>query len=100
MAIYKNKNKHDKSNIKLIDPNYIHYFKNTSKLRLSYIDYGISFLNKKIFKNLDIDRKFDLSSLFDKVSKNFQLHGLIIKKRFYEVGSYNGIKELRKYLKK
>ena len=99
MAIYKNKNKHDKSNIKIIDSNYIHYFKNTSKLRLSYIDYGISFLNKKIFRGLDFNRRFDLSSLFDKVSKKSQLHGLIVKKRFYEVGSYNGIKELKKYIK-
>jgi len=97
MAIYRNKNKHDKSNIKIIDSNYIHYFKNTSKLRLSYIDYGISFLNKKIFKGFDINRKFDLSLLFDKISKKSQLHGFIVKKRFYEVGSYNGIKELKKY---
>ena len=100
MAIYRNKDKHDKSNIKIIDTNYIHYFKNTSNMKLSYIDYGISFLNKKIFKDFDINRKFDLSSLFDKISKKFQLQGLIVKKRFYEVGSYNGIKELKKYLKK
>ncbi len=100
MAIYKNKNKHDKSNIQIIDSNYIYYFKNTSNSKLSYIDYGISFLNKKIFKGLKVNQKFDLSSLFDKVSKKFLLQGFIVKKRFYEVGSYNGIKELKKYLKK
>ena len=51
MAIYKNNNKYDKSNVEIDKYKYILYHKDKSKKKLSYIDYGASFLNKKIFKS-------------------------------------------------
>lgn len=99
MAIYKNKNKYDKSNIELKDSNKINYFKFKVKKKLFYIDYGVSYLNKKIFIGIKKDKKFDLSSLFHNISRKNILKGHMVKKRFYEIGSYNGIKELKKYLK-
>ena len=99
MAIYKNKNKYDESNVELKRLKYILYFKHKKK-NLLYIDYGISYLNKVIFKGYKKTKKFDLSILFQKVSQKNMLMGHIVKKRFYEIGSYNGIKELKKYLNK
>jgi N-acetyl-alpha-D-muramate 1-phosphate uridylyltransferase len=100
MAIYKNNNKYDKSNVEIDKSKYILYHKDKSKKKLSYIDYGASFLNKKIFKECKKNVKFDLSSLFQKISKENMLKGFIVKKRFYEIGSYKGINEIKKYLKK
>ena len=97
MAIYKNKNKYDKSNVELKNSKNILYFKSKKK-NLIYIDYGISFLNKIIFKSFKKNKKFDLSLLFQKISHKNLLMGHVVKKRFYEIGSYNGIKELKKYL--
>lgn len=36
----------------------------------------------------------------ENLSKEKKLKGYIVKKRFYEIGSYNGIKEFRKFIAK
>ena len=97
MAIYKNNNKFDKSNVKLGSGRKIIYFKNKKK-KLQYIDYGAAYLNKKIFKNKMKYSKFDLADLYEKISKRNMLNGYKVSKRFYEIGSYNGINDLKKYL--
>ena len=51
MAIYKNKNKYDKSNVEIKKSNYIVYDKSKKINNFDYIDYGASYLEKKIFKN-------------------------------------------------
>ena len=51
MAIYKNQNKYDKSNVERKNSNYIVYDK-SKKDKFDYIDYGVSYFEKKIFKNL------------------------------------------------
>ena len=99
MAIYKNKNKYDNSNVKKLKSNYIIYDKSSKKKEYQYIDYGVSYLDKKIFKGIKKKVKFDLSYLLEKISKNKQLRGYTVKKRFYEIGSYNGIKQFKKYIK-
>ncbi len=53
MAIFKNKNKYDKSNIELKKLKKILYFKKNSKKGLKYIDYGVSYVNKQIFKGIN-----------------------------------------------
>ena len=62
------------------------------KKEYRYIDYGVSFLDKNIFKGFNKTKRFDLSVLVQKISKDRKLKGLIIKKDF-EIGSYNGIKK-------
>ena len=97
MAIYKNKNKYDISNVQKKKLDFIVYNKE-KKGKFEYIDYGVSYVNKKIFKQIR-KTKFDLSILLEKVSKNNQLKGHVIKKRFYEIGSYNGIKQFKRFTK-
>ena len=60
MAIFRNDNKFDRSNIELLNSKKIIYHLKNSKKKLRYIDYGISFLNKKIFKNKKKGVKFNL----------------------------------------
>jgi len=100
MAIFKNNNKYDKSNIELKNLGKILYHKNTKNIKLKYIDYGISYVNKKIFKGIKKNIKFDLSDFFEEISKRNMLSGYSVKKRFYEIGSYSGIKDFKNYLKK
>lgn len=100
MAIFKNNNMYDKSNVEKKKSNFIIYSKKNKNKNYQYIDYGVSYLNQDIFKNLKQGKKFDLSILLQKISKNNQLKGYLVKKRFYEIGSYNGISQLKKFLKK
>ncbi len=99
MAIYRNYNKFDKSNVKIDKNNNIIYYRKNNNLKLQYIDYGASYINKSIFKNVKKNVKFDLSELFENISRDKMLKGYKVKKRFYEIGSYTGIKELKKFLK-
>lgn len=97
MAIFKNKNKYDKSNIELRKLKKILYFKKNSKKGLKYIDYGVSYVNKQIFKGIS-RKKFDLSEFYQQISKKNMLEGFVVKKRFYEIGSYKGINDTKKFL--
>jgi len=99
MAIFRNNNKYDKSNIELQKLKKILYFRKISKKKLFYIDYGVSYVNKRIFKGIKKNSKIDLAILFEKISQNNMLKGFEVKKRFYEIGSYNGIRDIKKYLK-
>ena len=80
--------------------NLIIYDKSKKNKNYVYIDYGVSYLKKKIFKNFKKNTRFDLSDLFQKISKDNKLKGYVVKKRFYEIGSYNGIKQFKKFIKK
>ncbi len=99
MAIYKNQNRYDRSNVEIKKSNFINYNKSKKINEYKYIDYGVSYLQKKHFKNFKKEKKFDLSKLLQKISKENKLKGYIIKKRFYEIGSYNGIRQFRNYIK-
>ncbi len=69
MAIYKNNNKYDKSNVKFNDKDIIYDKNNSSNKKFDYIDYGVSYVNRKIFENLPKNKKFDLSIIFQNISK-------------------------------
>ena len=97
MAIYKNKNLYDKSNISLKKSNKIRYYKNIENKKLNYIDYGVSYVDKSIF-NKRLNKRFELSELYDMISKKNILSSYIVKKRFYEIGSYEGIKDFKNYI--
>ena len=55
MALLKNKNNYDKSNVEFTNIERIKYFTKTKK-GLKYIDYGASYVNKSIFKIIKIKR--------------------------------------------
>ena len=100
MAIFKNKNLYDRSNIRLKNGNKIEYYRNSENKELQFIDYGVSYVNKSIFVNIKKNKRFELAELFEKISQKNMLSKYVVKKRFYEIGSYNGINDFRNYLKK
>ena len=97
MTIYKNNNKYDKSNV-FYNKKTLIYNKEIYDKKMNYIDYGLLILNKKVLKS---NKKsiFSISSLFEKLSLKNLITGHPVYKRFYEIGSIEGLKETRKYLK-
>ena len=100
MTVFKNDKKFDTSNV-IFRNNYV---TNYSKINLvdemNYIDYGIGILNKEHFKKYRKNEAFDLSILYENLSKKSRLIGFEVNKRFYEIGSHIGIKDLSNYLNK
>lgn len=99
MTILKNNNRYDKSNIGVRNNKIIIYSK--KKENLKYIDYGVLVINKKYFITKSGNNyKFDLSQIITKAVKEKKISTHIVKKRFYEIGSEEGIMEFKKYVKK
>ena len=67
---------------------------------MKYIDYGLSIIKSKIIKNFTSNKKFDLSDLIYKLCLDRKIAYSIVKKRFYEIGSYKGIKDFKKNIRK
>lgn len=99
ITIYKNNNRFDKSNIFFKDNRIVNYDKIKNFQDMQYIDYGLSILSKSSLQKYHNKKKFDLGDLFKSLSVENKLYGLEVFKRFYEIGSYEGIKETNKFLK-
>jgi NDP-sugar pyrophosphorylase family protein len=97
MVVYKNENRFDRSNVRLKDNLVVKYEKN-SKENLSYIDYGISVLNKKIISGLPKEETIHLEDVFRKLAEERKIHAYEASKSFYEVGSPEGLERFRKYI--
>ena len=97
MTILKNKDKKQPNNI-IKKSNYILYDKEKKKPNMDYIDYGIFIAKKKIF--LKEKKKFQLSDFLKTHSYQKKISFMIIKKRFYEIGSYHGYKETLRNINK
>jgi MurNAc alpha-1-phosphate uridylyltransferase len=98
MTIYKNNNNLDISNVIYENNALIEYNKFLKKPNMKYIDYGLSILNTGIFNNYKKGINFDLSEVMYDLSIKNKLIGYPIDKRFYEIGSYDGIRDTESFL--
>jgi NDP-sugar pyrophosphorylase family protein len=119
MTVIKNNNRWDKSNV-LFENNLItEYNKDQPTATMEYIDYGLSILSASVFDNFnprfplkqDTDRlsntestkpfssSFELTELYHELSLRKELIGYEVFKRFYEIGSVEGLRELMNQFK-
>ena len=98
MTVLKNIGQWDKSNA-YFKNKLVYYNKKELKNDMNYIDYGLSVVNNSIFKNFVDRKKFDLSDVFEKLSRDKLLAGHEVKERFYEIGSVNGLDETINFFK-
>jgi NDP-sugar pyrophosphorylase family protein len=96
MTVYKNQNLFDKSNVLFRNGLILKYHKTNITKDMEYIDYGLGILTKSGFK--DFNGRFDLSEVYQKLLLKNELAGFEVKNRFYEIGSFEGIEELKLFL--
>jgi NDP-sugar pyrophosphorylase family protein len=99
MTIYRNDNLWDRSNVVYVGGNILAYDKNNLTSDMHFIDYGLAILNKKSIEPLITKDVFDLSEIYQKLIENNNMAGYVIGKRFYEIGSSEGISEMQDYIK-
>ena len=63
----------------------------------NYIEYGYQIFNKKVFSTIN-QKVFDLNLVLNNLIKLDDVEVIFIKKRFYEIGSLNGIKQFKKHI--
>lgn len=98
MTVYRNNNKWDKSNILFQNSHIVKYDKKNSTPDMEYLDYGINILKKSTLNDWPDSIPFDLSDVFTKLIEKCELSAFEVFKRFYEIGSIQGIKETEQYL--
>ena len=99
MTVFSNKDKWDTSNVVFDGKNIKLYSKKNKIPAMDYIDYGVGILNKNNFVDRIENANFDLSEIYENLSKDENLIGFEIVNRFYEIGSFSGIEDISAYLK-
>jgi len=98
MVVYKNTDRYDKSNV-VIDGNLVkEYNKKVKSKDMVYIDYGASVLRKEALKLVPQNQPYSLEELFSQLIGRKQLLAYEVDRRFYQIGSLDGLHEFEKYI--
>jgi N-acetyl-alpha-D-muramate 1-phosphate uridylyltransferase len=98
MVVYKNTDRYEKSNV-VIDGNLVkEYNKNVRIKDMVYIDYGASILRKEALKLVPQNQPYSLEELFCQLIDRKQLLAYEVDKRFYQIGSLEGLHEFERYI--
>jgi hypothetical protein len=100
MAIYKNENKFDSSNVEFRNGKLVKYHKGSKSKKMTHIDYGLTYFRREAFSPPPDTSVFDLGDLCYRLSTNGELDGVEVFNRFYEIGSHQGIKDFSEYLRR
>lgn len=98
MTILENNNKWDTSNVVFKDGAIVKYDKIDKIPEMNFIDYGLGIMNKKCFNEVKENEPFDLAQLYKNLATEGNLLGYVVKERFYEIGSFDGIADFKNYI--
>jgi N-acetyl-alpha-D-muramate 1-phosphate uridylyltransferase len=98
MAVYKNNDTLDKSNVSFNNGKILNYDKRGKTKIAYYIDYGATILSKKVLDIIPNNKFYDLADVFNYLSLKNTLFGYEVKNRFYEIGSVMGLRDFEEYM--
>lgn len=98
MTVFENNSKWDTSNIEFSAGRILVYDKAMRTTRMGYIDYGLGVLDALALASVPGDRPHDLAAVYQELLRQGELAAYEVSTRFYEVGSFEGIRELEEHL--
>ena len=98
MTVYRNEGQWDKSNVEFADGKLLAYDKTHHTPRMRYIDYGLGIFSQRAFGHVPLGKRYDLAHLYQGLLQRGEVAAFEVSQRFYEVGSFQGIEEVRRYL--
>ena len=97
MTVYKNYDRYDRSNT-VVDGNLVKKFSKKEKAQdMAYIEYGANIFSKEVLGMIRENQYYSLDSLFPHLIEMRELVAFEVRKRFYETGSPQGLKEFKEY---
>jgi NDP-sugar pyrophosphorylase family protein len=99
MTVYKNDDRHDRSNTSVSGGMVTGYSKNGRTGDMVYIDYGAHVFRKEALALVPDNRFYPLEKLFPLLIKQKQLLAYEVRECFYEIGSLTGIGEFTEYIR-
>ncbi len=97
MAVYRNNNRWDRSNVLFRDGHLLEYNKRAPCQEMEHIDYGLGILSASVFDEEPASRAFDLAEVYHRLSIAGELAGYEVMERFYEIGTRTGLKDAEEY---
>ncbi len=98
MTVYRNRGKWDTSNVEMVDGQILCYDKKKHTPHMEFIDYGLGLFRPETFAFLPEGQPADLAEIYQKLVANHSLLAYEVKQRFYEIGSFEGLRELDRLL--
>ena len=98
MTVYRNESQWDTSNVEFVDGRILAYNKKLRTPRMRYIDYGLGVLRAAALDRVPDGTPWDLATLYRDLLDAGELAAFEAPHRFYEIGSFGGVEELRSYL--
>ncbi len=98
MTVFRNDGRWDRSNVEFVDGRIVSYDKRHQTPQMHYIDYGLGVFHQSAFGSVSDDQPHDLAALYQDLLKEGELAAYEVSQRFYEVGSFAGLEETRRYL--
>ena len=98
MTVYRNQSQWDISNVEMVDGKILDYDKKKKTPRMLYIDYGLGLFQPKVFLPLAEGQPIDLANIYQRLVSTQELLAYEVKQRFYEIGSFEGLRELGELL--
>jgi NDP-sugar pyrophosphorylase family protein len=99
MSVYRNRGLWDASNVEFTGGHILAYDKTNRTPAMHHIDYGLGAFQRAAFEGLDSNKPYDLAALYQDLLKRNQLAAWESPDRFYEIGSLDGIRDLKEILK-
>jgi NDP-sugar pyrophosphorylase family protein len=98
MTVFRNRNQWETSNVAFDGGRIAAYDKRTPTVGMEYVDYGLSAFHASVFSGGGDEEATDLTAVFQDLIWRRELAGLEVNERFYEVGSWEGIRALQEFL--
>ncbi len=98
ITVYRNQGRYDRSNVVFSDGMVRTYDKHRQTAEMDYIDYGLGVLMAEAFAPLSDKVQLDLGDVYSYLSRQRQLAGFEVHRRFYEIGSPEGLRETARYI--
>jgi NDP-sugar pyrophosphorylase family protein len=98
MAVLRNDNRWDRSNVKFRDGKVLEYDKANERPDLSHIDFGLSVLTASAASQIGESKFNDFSDMCKALAGQGRLAGIEVDDRFYEIGSMQGIRDTEAHL--
>jgi NDP-sugar pyrophosphorylase family protein len=100
MTVFRNDNRWDRSNVRYEGGHILRYDKRASDPAMHHIDYGLGILTPGAFAAVDDSGRvagapLDLAVVYQQLIATDSLAGYEVQERFYEIGSHEGLEELR-----
>lgn len=99
MAVYRNENRWDASNVQMRGGRVVRYEKGSRDARLTHIDYGVSAFRVEAFAGIPDGPALDLGEVFQRLIAGGNLACHEVRERFYEIGSFEGLRETEAMLR-